>query len=691
MPELNKAFQPYIGKPVALYGLSTATEKALPDLQECLQIVGLLDSFTESGSLYGLPILPFQKAVDMPVALIIVVARPGSCKAIVKKIGDTCRQCGIALLDIRGKDLLTASQPVYTFQHVSGYTRVELERKLRTAEAVSFDLFDTLVTRRVLLPTDIYDLVDAALKDRGVHIPEFSKKRLEYDMTLSRTGAPKLEEIYERLIAQCESAAKLSAAELVQLEWEIDFNTVLPREAVCEIFKRLIREGKRVSIVSDTFYSSAQLAKLLEKCGIHSFENIYASCEYGVGKTQGLFEKYKEAVPAASYLHIGDNIAADIEAASRAGMDTYRLYSGVDLLNETGELGMGAHMDALADRLKIGLFVSRLFNDPFQFEMKDRKITVSGAENIGYLFCAPLMTDFVLWFHEKVREYDFQNIWFSARDGYLVRRMYRELAPERETVYFLTSRTAAIRAGVKSEADIAFVDSMKFTGTVEDNLRVRFGIEAEECENRKNGSQTGLLQYKDVILDKAKEHSRNYLRYIETLPIKDGPIAFFDFVARGTTQLYLKRLIPNPMKGLYFMRMESEFMPDNDLDIESFYKAGEVDSSALFEDYFILETIVTAPHASVSCMDENGEPTYADETRMRQEIECALRVQNGVLTYFREFLELVPEQCRDWNEGLNEAFLVLLHRIHIADEDFLSLVTEDPFLNRRMSVETLLA
>lgn len=691
MPELNKAFQPYVGKPAAVYGLGAATEKALQELREHLQIVGLLDSFTESGSLFGLPILSLQKVVDMPVALIVVVARPGSCKAIVERIGNTCRQHGIALLDIRGKNLFASSQPAYDFRHISGHTKAELERKLQTAEAISFDLFDTLITRRVLLPTDIYDLVDAALKEQGIHIPDFSRKRLACDMLLSKTGAPKLEDIYERLLAQCASDTELRAAELAQLEWEIDFGTVLPREAVCEVFKRLIREGKNVSIVSDTFYSSTQLTKLLEKCGIHHFTKIFASCEHGVGKTQGLFETYKETVPATSYLHIGDNIAADVEAASRANMDTYRIYSGMDLLNEVGELGLGAHMNDFADRFKIGLFVSRLFNDPFQFETEDRRIAVSGAENIGYLFCAPLMTDFVLWFHEKVREYDLPNVWFSARDGFLVRKMYRELNPERETVYFLTSRTAAIRAGVKSEPDIAYVESMKFTGTLEDNLRVRFGIDAEECLDQKNNGQTGLMQYRDAILEKTRGYRGNYLRYIENLPMKDGPIAYFDFVARGTTQLYVERLVPNPMKGLYLLRMDPASMPDNDLDVEPFYKPEEVLSSAVFEDYYILETIVTAPHASVSCMDEHGEPVYADETRTRQEIECALRVQDGILAYFREFLELVPERYRVQNKKLNEVFLALLHRVHIADGDFLSLETEDPFINRWTSMKTLLA
>ena len=689
MPELLKEFQPYFGKKVALYGLGAATEKALPELKESFCICGLLDSFTESGTLYGVPIISFEQAASMQVELIIVVARPGSCKAIVKRIKDRCEANGIALFDIRGKDLLSAGQSVYDFTHVSGGTKQGLMDKVRKAEAVSFDLFDTLITRKVLFPTDIFDLVDEALKERGIHIEDFHKKRQESEMLLLKTCAPKLEEIYEKLLEQCEPAPEISAAELALLEWELDFKTVIPREAVCEIFNELHRAGKTVSVVSDTFYRAEQLKTLLNQCGVDGSCAVFASCEYGVGKTQGLFDIYKKTILAETYLHIGDNEVADIDAASRADMDVFRLYNGADLLNEVGELGLGDHMDSLADRIRIGMFVSRIFNDPFQFETDDRRITVSKPEDIGYLFCAPLMSDFVLWFREKVQEYQLQNIWFSARDGYLIQKMYQELDPEQETVYFLTSRTAAIRAGMENKTDIAYVESMKFSGTPEDNLRVRFGIDAGTIRKDPDSGRPGLMQYSEAILDKAKEHRRNYLRYINKLPVVDGPIAFFDFVARGTTQLYVERLIPNHMKGLYFMRMEPEFMPANSMDIEPFYSLEEVASSAVFEDYYILETIVTAPHASVSDIDENGEPVYAGESRAPLEIACAECVQNGILEYFREYLARVPTSCRERNKILNERFLTMLHRISVTDKGFLGLAAEDPFFNRRTSLNDL--
>ena len=81
-------------------------------------------------------------------------------------------------------------------------------------------------------------------------------------------------------------------------------------------------------------------------------------------------------------------------------------------------------------------------------------------------------------------------------------------------------------------------------------------------------------------------------------------------------------------------------MASRKLDINAFYKQEEVDSSSIFENYYILETILTAPHPSVSEFDKNGQPVYAKETRERQHIDCVLRIQKGIEDYFRSYIKL---------------------------------------------------
>lgn len=87
MDNLKQIFSDYIDCPIALYGLGIETEKVLLILEGTFHIVGLLDSFREEGELYGKRIIPLSECVQQEVKLIIVVARPGSCRAIAKKLG----------------------------------------------------------------------------------------------------------------------------------------------------------------------------------------------------------------------------------------------------------------------------------------------------------------------------------------------------------------------------------------------------------------------------------------------------------------------------------------------------------------------------------------------------------------------------------------------------------------------------
>ena len=261
--------------------------------------------------------------------------------------------------------------------------------------------------------------------------------------------------------------------------------------------KETVADKKKVYIVSDTYYSRNQLKKILKQCGIVEYTDILASSDYRTGKTQNLFKILKGRENEKKILHIGDDIVADIESAHRFEIETYRLFSGFGLLELVGNLGFADYMDSLSEHLKIGLFVAKIFNSPFQFETEDKRITISDAYDIGYLLCAPMISDFVLWFYNQIKEQKYENIWFSARDGYLIKKMYaylmKQYKQEDKSVYFLVSRTAAVRAGMQNEDDIRYVDEMKFSGTLEENLKKRFGMNAEDiiCEPVSD-NQTGL-------------------------------------------------------------------------------------------------------------------------------------------------------------------------------------------------------
>ena len=686
MSVLKEILKDYKHCKIALYGLSVETEKILHELDPDIQVTGLLDGYRTEGILYNKPVLTLEQAIEMNVKLILVVARPGSCKAIAKRISRICMEHQIALFDVRGKNLCSIQKIFYDFENRKGITKRKLMKKISEKDIVSFDLFDTLVMRQTMFSTDVLELVDYELRKKGIMIPQFKEKRLSCEKELSGYTVPALMEIYSYM-KSIYKIAEMDPLKTAELEWEIDCKLIVPRKEVCNLIPASERLGKKVYIVSDSYYTKHQLIKMLDRFGVKGYSDLLVSCEYHTGKAQGLFEKLKEKAGSQSCIHIGDDEFADIECAEKNGIDSCCLHSGTDLLEVFGYMGMWDKIETLSDRIRTGMFTAKIFNSPFQFEDNENRICVDNAYDVGYLFFAPVISDFVIWLQEKIYEYGLQNVLFCSRDGYLIKKMYDELPGHVFSVYFLTSRTAALRAGIENTDDIIYAEQMKFSGSLQEQLEERFGIFVDWEDTIQ---QNSLLNYSKMLLDKAVKCREGYKNYINRLNIQEGGIAFFDFVAKGTTQMYTERFLEKHLKGFYFLRLEDEYIQKRGLHAESFYKADERDYSVIFEDYYILETVLTAPEPTVKEVDTDGLPIYAEETRTDENINCFLAVQKGIQEYFKTYLELCPESLREVNKGLDERMLSLVHETAVVDKKFLSLKVEDPFFNRVTPVMDLI-
>lgn len=680
MEEVKELLTKYRDKKIALYGLGTETERFLSVVGNRMSIVGLLDGFKVCGEIYGYPILSMQEVLSKGAALILVVARPGSCKVIAKRIRGFCLENGIALYDIRGKNLLEAQTVSYDFHHLAGKTVQELLDAIDKADVVSFDLFDTLVTRKVYSYTDVFALLDWKLREKGIYIPDFVRLRLSAEKELSRNKAPKLEAIYEDVLKKT-GGNFITASALAGMEWEMDRSVMAAREGVGDVFRKAVSAGKQVVVTTDSYYCLEQIEEILEQFGWIGYDKVLVSCEYGTSKTQDLFAVLQNTYKAKKILHIGDDEAADIEKAGEHGIDTYRIFSGADLFDALGGLGIEGNLATLADRLKAGMFISHLLNSPFWFEDRNCALFAEDAFAVGYLFCAPVITDFVLWMKEKIEIQDFQQILFCARDGYLIGQLFKKVSPQTRSVYFLASRTAAIRAGVENEEDLAYVDSMNYSGGSDESRKARFGITVDSQKKR---------EWDKEILSKAVIQRDNYKKYIKKLELRDNPIALFDFVAKGTVQMYLQKLFPQEIKGFYFLQLEPEFMADKGLDIQPFYADEEKNTSMIFDNYYLLETILTSPYAQTEEFDKEGRPVFAAETRSERDIRCFERAQEGILAYFEDYLRILPEGAREENKTLDELFLALISKIPINDEDFLALNVEDPFFGRMTDIKDVI-
>ncbi len=52
----------------------------------------------------------------------------------------------------------------------------------------------------------------------------------------------------------------------------------------------------------------------------------------------------------------------------------------------TGYLGMWEYIESLSSRIKLGMFVARLFNSPFQFETRNMQQSVCNAYDVDIFY-----------------------------------------------------------------------------------------------------------------------------------------------------------------------------------------------------------------------------------------------------------------------------------------------------------------
>lgn len=656
----------------AIYGLGAETERFLTENAGETRPVGLLDGFRESGTMYDCPIISMLQAIEAKVELILVIARPGSCKAIAKRIGDICKVHGIELIDNRGNDLLEKRKVSYAFHDMDHRPKAELIEAVKRADVVSFDLFDTLITRKTPSYTDMFELLGLRLKACGIDIADFASLRLQVEKEISKKVSPTLVEIYKELLQKA-GHEDVDPGRLADEEFALDSSLLLRRDKLCDLMSEAHKNGKTVIITTDTYYSGEQIRKLLKELNITDHDDLFVSCEYGIFKPQGLFRYVSEKYKGKKILHVGNDAFSDGESAGRYGIESFIVYSVWDMYYALGNLGLERDSMTISDRVKIGLLASRLFNDPFCFEDNACRLSVLKTSEIGYFFIAPMIIDFALWLKTGLDSNGINTVLFGARDGYLLKQIFELIDDTRSCIYFYTSRTAAIRAGVKDEDDLKYVSAMKYSGNEKEAIKRRFGVDN-----------------KDEVLTAAKEKKDNYLKYIDTLDTGAGKTAFIDFVAKGTTQLFMEKVMERELFGFYFLQLEPESMAKYNLDVTSFYSDAERDSSSIFNLYYVLETVLTAPHPQVLEFDRNGEPVFAEETRTANDIKCVEEVQEGIIEYAREYLTIVPSGSRGINKQIDEAILDLITKVRIGNDEFLKLTVEDPFFNRMTGVTDIL-
>jgi HAD superfamily hydrolase (TIGR01549 family) len=270
-------------------------------------------------------------------------------------------------------------------------------------EVISFDVFDTLLVRPVIEPSDLFLLLDAPWQTRGnaggftpfrKQAEKRAKQRLRQE-DATRTE-PTLDAIYDEL-KDVDGATSDCAEYLKNCELEDERRWLSARRPMIPVYKHALRSGKRLIAVSDSCHSSSFLRSVLEKNGYDKFEYVFVSSETGFTKASGHLFPYVLSqldCSASRVFHLGDNEKSDGLNARNAGLrsglvepSVYRYFSSREKC-----YAWASYPRDLTTQFKLilGLIINNCFDRALEGNLTSIQGQDASDHVIGYAFLGPL-------------------------------------------------------------------------------------------------------------------------------------------------------------------------------------------------------------------------------------------------------------------------------------------------------------
>lgn len=310
-------------------------------------------------------------------------------------------------------------------------TPEDFAARLAGFEAVSFDIFDTLIYRPFSRPVDLFHIVGAetGLLNFAELRQYCERKSREKRFGENGTHEVTLDDIYQYM----EDYAGSSFAAAKEKELVAEMSLCFANPYMKRVWNILRVRGTRLVVTSDMYLDREFLERLLRKNGFEGFERVFVSNERGASKYRGgLYETVKNYLQCNKIAHIGDNTHSDIEMSKKHGLTPFLCPNP----NTVGNAYRPAEMSRMVGSAYCGLVNARLHSGLEKYSM---------LYEYGYAYSGIFALGFCRCIHGIAERRGADKVLFLARDGDLLKRVYNKLYPECPTEYFLWSRLAATK------------------------------------------------------------------------------------------------------------------------------------------------------------------------------------------------------------------------------------------------------
>jgi predicted HAD superfamily hydrolase len=561
-------------------------------------------------------------------------------------------------------------------------------QKINKVEVVSFDIFDTLIHRRVVQPIDVFEMVklfiisnkkELYLENKMV-VNDFPNIRVTAEI-VARENAFKrfgnheilMDAIYETIF-ELYSISIEHLNIIKEIEIECDLFCFYPNPEAKKIFSYALTNHKKIVLSTDMYLPTAVLKKILSTCGYEKYDHLYCSGELKVSKSKGdMFPYIAKAlnVKADKIFHIGDNYHSDYESAVKRGVNAM-------------------HIDLKSDMHGLNVYKDRSYHESMYFrnftdsviEATIIKIRLENPDqsklfNVGYSVFGPIFTGFFIWILNNLKQNKVDKILFFARDAYVIRELYLTYAKKFDVTipeeYVYISRASSLLASFtdynvdrlknlfSGRTPKPVADKLKSIGMDANEVRAevaRIGFSDMEAKVDYSSEKfhSLLIRLPGQIQGQAKEKRKAILPYVEKIISNCNKVAIVDIGWSGNMQGGFSRIakLLNPgiaIDGYYLGTSDSlkrnNLLPDNNF---SGFLTNNGEPEHIYKDILspggieLFEFAFVAPHGTTLGYKKKGEdvePILEKSTIDEDYYNKASELQSGVFKFVEEVMPMI--------------------------------------------------
>lgn len=455
-------------------------------------------------------------------------------------------------------------------------------KELDLKNLYSFDIFDTLISRKALEPIAIFYYVKHKMETSNLEFPrylidEYPTIRMNAEANIreyyNRTKIERKDirceiqftEIYERI----KTLYNLNDEQVASMQsWEIEgeLENVIPITKQIDYVKELIAKGEKVILISDMYLPKDIIMQMITKADpILGTLDLYLSSETRNQKSHKtlyleVYTSYGADYNFKKWIHTGDNVHSDHDMARKLNIETRKVE----------KLEFNEYEQALVDRIKTYdayLVAAEL--------ARFRSMHDNAKELFTYSYISLLFVPYVRWALNDAKKDKKDNVYFVSRDGHQLKRI-ADVVNEKDKLslkidYFYASRKTWRIPSFIDDIDVDFwgmghgnfVDIKSFDkllqamNLTESEFRTIFPELSDIDANTKfdKNKLAGLAQifenseeYRTHLLSIAREQRKSVCGYLEQVIDKRKEFAIVEYWGRGYTQENFTRLWQHIMK-----------------------------------------------------------------------------------------------------------------------------------------------